>query len=60
MLFVCALIGAVTGMEIFAVRPYGGAKDYPSAGRWYIPLFLGKILLSSIVFVLGISNLDLF
>jgi len=46
MLFVCALIGSVFGIEIFEVIPYGGARSEPVASRWYIPLFLIKNIFS--------------
>lgn len=56
MIFVFTVIGAVMGIEIFVVRPYGGAFSEPSADRSYIPLFLGKVSVSATLFIIKFSG----
>ena len=57
MLFIFTLIGSVFGIEAFAVEPYGGASNEPSANCYYIPLFLAKSILMATIFGCKFSSL---
>jgi len=39
------------------LNPYGGSNNEPTADAFYIPLFLGKTIISSIFFILGLSTI---